>query len=297
MYAKTIAGLPAIVMLGLLLTGCNPIPVVTYYKIETGANALEHKVSDTYYLAHSQVLIDRTSRQDDKSKKITEEYSIASKPVAFTDYKVGVRPHSSMFVNTKVNIVKIDNSDLVASVGIETTDNVATFISQLGGVITKVVSLAPGVTKPTECIPDENFPLKLVVMPNDLKGSGSTTLSFDGAGAQGAGGCINLTIQAAPKDAVESFPFQQATSDYYYAACRDATITLRQGTKTLSKDIRISDPNRWQFVQLPYKGSITTHSQCGVSVKTEGTSPLNALGIADAIAAQLKAIRDSLDGK
>lgn len=289
----------AIIASLMYLTGCNAIPTLQYSKID-GTNSAKG-ITDSYYLAQSQITLDKVVQENEKTKKKTESYSVTSKPIAYDAYKIGVRPDNSLRVTTKINIVKLDNTDLVSSIGVETADNTVNLISQIGGAIVKlaaVVAAAP--PQPgAPCIGDDDFPVQLVLDSGklgQLKGE-AVTLQLDKTGATKENGCIKVQVAAISKDAISSadLPFNQETSNYYYAACRDATVSFQQGTKDVSKTVRIADPNYVQFVQLPYQGTVTMHSACGVSVKTEGTSPQNAMSIVDALATQGKAIKDALE--
>jgi hypothetical protein len=280
----------------LLLAGCNTVPAVQYTKIEKPEDA--KKVADSFYLAQSEITIDKTAETKDSTKK-TEEFLIVSRPLAYPAYKIGVRPDDSWRVTTKVSIVKIENTDLVASVGVETTDNTATVIGQIGGALVKVIGLVAALAPlPGECIKADGFPVKLALSAADLAGAtGAKTFNFPAAGgAPAAGGCISVAVGELPKDAMPAgeLPYDKTTSNYYYSACRDAVVEFTT-PKKLSKKLRIADPNYVQFVQLPYKGSVTAHSECGVSVKTEATSPSSATQIIDALATQGKAIKDAID--
>ncbi len=283
-----------------LLAGCGAVPVVQYTKVDDTHTDVPSKVTDMYYLAQSQITIDKTKKEDPKTKLTTEEYSIVSKPVPYTAYKVGIIPENSIRVTTKVNITKIENTDLVSAIGIETTDNTVALVNQIGGVAVKVIglfgALAPALgDKP--CIPDDQFPVTLMLNSTKLA-QNAITLKFNARGMEVEDGCISVEIGSRPVDAISSEPlFGKPTSNYFYSSCRDATISYEQAPggvkKRVSKAIRIADPNVVQQVQFPYKGSVTMHSSCGVSVKTDAASPQNTISVIDALAAQLKAIVDA----
>ena len=50
------------------------------------------------------LIIDKTTKENEKTKKVTEEFSIVSKPAPFTDYKVGIKPGSSLGWPFAVNV-------------------------------------------------------------------------------------------------------------------------------------------------------------------------------------------------
>ncbi len=289
-----------IAVTALLLSACNVVPIVQYNKIEKAEDA--RGVADSFYLAQSQVTIDKVSETEENAKsKKTEEYTIASRPVAHEAYKIGVRPDDSLWRTTKINIVKMENTDLVSSVGVETTDNTASLISSVGGAITKVIGLI-GVSAPPPglrpCIQADGYPIQFTVTAANLTAAAKTRkINFNPDGKLDASGCISLELGDLPKDAIPAaeLPFKTPTSNYYYSACRDAVVSFKN-EKTVTKKLRIADPNYVQSVEMPYKGSVSMHSECGVSVKTEANSPQNtAIGIIDALATQGKAIKDAID--
>jgi len=283
------------------LSACNAVPVVHYNKIEKAEDA--KGTADSFYLAQSRITIDKASETEEKAKNTkTGEYTITSRPVAYSAYKVGIRPESSLRVTTKVNIVKLDNTDLVSSVGVETTDNTTSLINSIGGALTKVVGLigvlapAPG---PRPCIGTDGYPVQLTIDAATLAAAAATKSSklvFAADGSTNVNGCITIELGEIPKDSMPAaaFPFNTPTSNFYYSACRDVVLSFRN-EKLVRKNLRIADPNYVQSVEMPFKGSVTMHSECGVSVKTEASSQNNAIGVVDALAAQGKAIKDAID--
>lgn len=287
----------------LILTGCNAVPVVRYSKIDAGHPP--NDVTDSFYRAQSRISLNKTVVESEKTKKKTEQYTIASAPVAYEDdYKIGIRPDNSLRVTTKINITKIENTDLVATVGVETTDNTVSLINQVGGVLVKAATLfattTPAAGIPAKevrkiCVEDDEFPIQILIDANELMAGIEKTIPVVNRP------CIELKVAAKPKDAVktsETQMFAGPTSNYFYSACREATVTYfldEKKVKRFSKIVRIADPTHLQAVQLPYKGSVTMHSECGVSVKTESTSPQNSIAIIDAVAGQLKAFKDAVD--
>jgi hypothetical protein len=61
------------------------------------------------------------------------------------------------------------------------------------------------------------------------------------------------------------------------------------------KGLRVADPRFVQRVQFPTKGSITAHSECGVSVASEAASGDSGAAIVAALSTEAKAIKDALD--
>jgi hypothetical protein len=286
----------------LILAGCTAVPVVEYSEIKVGPPP--EGVTDTFYRAQSRITLNKTETESEKTKKKTTQFSITSAPVAYdADYKIGVKPKDSLTVTTKINVTKIENTDLVRTIGVETTDNTVNFINQVGGVLVKAVTLfakappsgAKPAPEPEVCIADDEFPIHIQIDSAELASGAGAKLPVPGRP------CLEVIVGPAPKDAVktvESDMFKKPTSNFFYSACREATVTYyldKDRKKKFAKIVRIADPTHLQAVQFPYKGSVTMHSECGVSVTTESTSPQNSIAIIDAVAGQLKAFKDAID--
>lgn len=283
-----------------MLSGCNALPTVAYTKIElpkegnTGANM--QSVTDSFFLPASEIVIDRVVETKDKVEKVT--FTVSSRPIESREYKVGVRPDDNWGVKTKINITKRENTDLVASIGVDTVDERKKLVEATGAAVVKTISLAaalapePGKGPPLPCIADSEFPVVIVLTKQAL--SSASSLTFGPDGQQSQTGCISVTLEPLPPDRLTQIPWDTATHNYYYSACRDAVIRVNSpSSQNFAKTVRVADPNAVQFVQLPYKGSVTAHSQCGVSVKTEAVaSDVSTVEVIDAVA---KATKDALD--
>jgi hypothetical protein len=250
-------------------------------------------MADSFFLQRSTIVIDvvsdTTAKNKDNKDVIVSDVSIVSKPAEYRDLKLAIKPSNNWQSNTTVTVNKIDNKELVASIGVEVTDTTVKTINAVGGAIVKVISLAGGLGL-LEVHEDCTLPITYDV-PKDLP-------TAEGGQVEGPK-CFTLSVGKLPPDAMPAaqIPVDSDTHYYYYAACRDATVTLKLpnqvGNKT--KTVRIADPRYVQLVQYPPKGTITSHTECGVSIKTEATTPTSAADIVDALATQGKAIKDAID--
>jgi hypothetical protein len=177
---------------------------------------------------------------------------------------------------------------------VETTDNTAKAIDQIGGVLAKVVSTAATIASVQPCDVTGPYPMTLQIPADRLKEEESK-LFYDRTGTllapEAKSGCITVTIAKRPVDAVPATDRlnNTSTSNFYYAACRDATVSFHTPAESVTGKVRIADPNKVQPVQLPYKGSVKMHSSCGASVTTEATAPSNGVDIIEAL---VKAFED-----
>jgi len=271
------------------LCGCTVIPTVQYRTIRT-ADDMEG-MTDSYYQAQSRIEI---SASPASAPSATQDISITSQPVASFSNKVGIRAVTNWRSSTVVNIEKITNTDLVKSIGVEVTDTTAKNITAYGGAITKIVGLVAGDANP-QPVPTCISPGRLVTITfPDNATAGNKVFK----GSDGVTECIVARVSDVPVDAIPVARMPQNTDshNFYYSACREVEIIVDpNGKQRTSKKLRIADPSFLQYVQFPPKGSITTHSECGISVKTEAAAPDNGAAIVDALATQAKAIKDAIE--
>jgi hypothetical protein len=278
----------------ILLSGCATRPSITYKQILKDTSVNDVDVSDTYYLNASLI---RISPIESTSKTSVPDYSVVATPVEYQAFKVAVIPSNNIFKTTKLNITKADNSDRYAVGGTETTDNIKSLISSIGGVVAKgIAAAAPSAGTTYSCALDIKKQYTIDITPyltEDAVINQKILLIPEDSKTQ----CITINVDPRPIDSrpMEDYPWGKKTSSYYYSACRNATIKITQPDKQeVTKSIRIADPNFFQSVQYPFKGSITMHSQCGVSVKTDQmANPLGGLDILDELLKQVKAISDA----
>ncbi len=275
--------------------GCASTPSVVYKKIDRvadGSAAAPVGVTDMYYLNASAITIAPVARDALKKEPLT--YAISSDPIESTDFKVGIIPKNSVFSTTKINITKAENSDRVAASGVETTDNLQALISTIGGIAAKTVPMvAAGRAGDCKSPYVLTKPLRIDLTGNLDEEAIVYRLNPDDSSTS----CITVKVGPLPPEAikVEAYPWGVETSNYYYSACRnaDVTVTYPDGRST-SKSLRVADPRYVQYVQYPYKGSITMHSQCGVSVKTESVAnPLAGLNAFAEFIKQVDAVKNA----
>jgi hypothetical protein len=282
------------------LAGCAALPEIQYVNISKPADATG--VIDSFYLAQSEITIDGTAAaKAGESPTLT----VTSKPVEYTNFKIGIVPSKSIHTTTTISITKRDNTDLVSTIGVQTTDNTLTIIQDVGAIAVKAFALAPAFapaarapsaeapTRQTACIADiANLPITIDIPASKLKETAAISQHFDTKGTPNANGCIAVALGTLPPDAipVESIPYGVSTSNYYYAACRDATLTIDKAKYV----VRIADPYYVEFVQLPFKGQVKMHTQCGISVTTDqSASDVTGTQIVNALLVQAQAIKDA----
>ncbi|MBB3119263.1 hypothetical protein [Pseudoduganella violacea] len=284
-----------------ILAGCAAKPELVYHKIDSGTPAAyKENIADSYYRNASVVSVS-VQEPKDPQKPGPLTYVIASTPTEARDFKIGIEPVNNLLNTTKITITKPENSERYASGGSETKDNLKDTITAVGGLVAKAVAMAAPSSQPQAAGADSCSAKLGEVATVDLsaalmkKASQSFTARFDKADPASA--CIKVELQGVPLDAipVDDYPWGKKTSAYFYSACRSATITVSYPDKSrqpLVKIVRVADPGFLQYVHYPFKGVITMHSECGVSVKTDGTAdPLAGVAAMTELLKQAEAIK------
>jgi len=287
----------ALVLATALLCACSLTPTVQYRELN-GPDDM-NGMTDAFYLQRSVLMISLASTDTKNAAGAhikLEEISITSSPREYRDVKYGIRAIKHWWSSTVVSLDKVANTELISSASVEVTDTVAKTINEFGSATSKLITLATlkaPAEPPPQCIaPDATLTVDL----SEKFTSNTERVTLDGstAGSQ----CVTLELQKRPVDSIERklLPTNVDTHNYYYAACRDAKVTIRQhADQEITKMVRVADPRYLQFVQFPPKGAVSAHSACGISVKTEKTVDVSPSSVADALATQAKAIKDALD--
>lgn len=290
-----------------VLGGCTVIPSVQYAAV---AKADDMKgMTDAFYRQRNEIEISaaqppKSSATDDKAKgndgNGDAAITITSTPKEYVEGgKLGIKAITDWRSSTVVTLNKVENTEIIKSIDVGVTDNTAKAIGDYGGAFVKVLALGAADVVPTAtpCIAPEK-PVKISLDPVSQDANPAAILpSRKFKGSDGATECVTITLGQLPPDVTpaKNIPFNANTSNYYYSACRDATVEFFQGKKKIVKTVRVAEPNFVQMVQFPPKGTITSHSECGISVKTDAAATDNGAAVINALATQAKAIKDALE--
>lgn len=296
--------IPALACASLLVAGCTALPTVKYKQIRSPADM--QGVSDTYFLQRSQIGIALTESaekgKEGKPDTTTISVTVTSTPAEHVEFKLGFTPVRNWRSKTGVNLVKHENTDLPKTVGVEVSNEVVKTITEVGTTIVKVIAGVAAVAGaaeggPKPCIDSRKQPLLVEPSSDGLGDKGGRQIVEGNAGDKAAG-CIAIRYDPLPPDAIPiaSMPVSEDVNAFYYAACRRATVTVTHRGEAYVGSIRISDPRYLQAAQMPPKGSLTMHSQCGVSVTSEkAANETTASAIVEALSTQAKAIKDAIE--
>ncbi|WP_278391711.1 hypothetical protein [Sphingobium yanoikuyae] len=269
-----------------LSAGCATTSKVEYRVITSPADM--KGMTDAFYMRRSVLELSASNVPAGKTD-VETTIAIQALPREAQSLRIGVAAHRGFLSTTKINITKVENTDLVKSIGVETTDETVNRINQIGGVAVKLIQSAAmlGLGNISCLSPADG---KQIFELNPTNGSETFKTV--------RGNCITVTYGPLPKEVirVQDLPKNTATSLYYYSACRDADVVIQQTDDVVRREkIRVSDPAYLQYVEFPLKGKIEHHSQCGVSVTTEAYTATNPADIVGALTAQGKAIKDALE--
>lgn len=279
------------------------MPTVEYRIVRTPQDM--RGMADAYFLQRSklEVSINETTEaaKDGKPASIVPTMTFRSIPAEDPGRKVAVNPVKNWRARTMLSLTKFENTDLVSSAGVEVTNEVINSINEVGAIVVKAAPLlallgaAEETVKP--CLDPKGKVVTVLPAFKDPNGK-AESLIIQGNASKPEKDCITVEVGAVPPDAIlfESLTVNERTDVLYYAACRQVSISVIHRGEVLKAAGRISDPRFVQAVRLPAKGTLTMHSQCGVSIKSEKASnETTASAILEALAAQAKAIKDVVE--
>lgn len=197
-----------------------------------------------------------------------------------SSHKYLVNPVTNFFSSTQVNITKIPNTDIPSSVSGQFTDNTATRIDEIGGLVTAAVTFLPLLMAQND--EEKNCQLHPQGLQPFTLNLDSEVKNLSPVNGQACWKYLVLFDSATPSAGAVSWNrFEQdlGTSVSYFPvpACRDTTIILdgyvaSTVPKTPSSHVRVSihtkiaDPQYLRLSPLPSKGEITMHPICGADV-------------------------------
>jgi hypothetical protein len=300
MEFKVYVGLFGLLCAG--LSGCASVAKIAYKPLTSPENVTPD-VFDSYLLQTNKIVI-AAEKSEAKPAAVVAgrpkviaapapapKISISSIPTEASGRKIGIILKDDFWSKTKLNLAKIDNTDLLKEAGIEVTNNSVTLINQAGDLIKAVIPLAAAFDAGASQFDVSKTPIEIDTWR--LLKDTPNRLSFVAPMGDYPG--VKLVFGAIPSDArdYKEVDWSSKTSQLFYAACRDAILTVKLPGNDQSFTVKIADPNFIQRVALPFKGKVTMHSQCGASVQSDTMrDDTSALTIATALATQGKAIAD-----
>ncbi len=271
-----------------IFTACTVVPQAQYKQITKPEDMAG--MSDSFYLQASSISVTASSETQKavgpQANEPADKVSIVSKPIEYKGFRMGIQPVDTWRSTTTINITKMDNLDLFSSADIQITDNTVKVITEAGGALVAISKLAAGLANASQCTTPISYDLDYSGAPNPM----SEVLSDPN-------NCVKVTLGPVPPDAIPAPKLpKDTTRNFYYSACRDATVEVNFGKKigTAKAIVKVSDPRYLQFVRMPLKGSISAHGSCGISVKSENAVTDSDAAIVNALATETKALLDAV---
>jgi hypothetical protein len=274
-----------------LACACAVAPTVKYSLIPASSpRPLNENEFDAYFLQGSKI---RIAAQTDKQKPT---YDVSSIPTEATANKITVQYDDPFWSTTSVTITKVANRDVVSEIGSQVTDHRVAYINAGLGIVKTVITIvAAGPAGPNDIVP-KDLPIEIDLTKALSKGDARGEMSVTTGDSR-----VTIDLGPIPPDAVEfssmTFPF--SSHAFFYSACRTAQVQARvvDGTTvtTIDTTVKVADPNYLQRVNLPSKGKITMHTECGASVATDSNTGVSSdADLLQAISTQAQAISDAV---
>lgn len=290
------------------IVGCTN-PRIRYESISPTSEDIEGK--NKFRLSRSLILIESrpvdSKKPQDGSKLVAQSVPTDSIYSADSLQEFTLQEVADFFSETKLDVAKIDNTDLISEIGVEVFDKLKDNLEKAGAVVGTALKFGLAAAAADE-------PIRSVI---DVKDYTSTLKSDSKQIWQdlplNTGWVYKLDLQPSPKPAgaIETKKFfssvkGKSVAVFPMSACFDATLYLYKGAKqgpgTSTEwdsvrpfQMKIADPDYVQTLALPSKGKIKMHSSCGASITSEkeGTNPVYA--ILESAIKQAEAIKKAID--
>ncbi|MBO8136512.1 hypothetical protein [Dickeya fangzhongdai] len=291
----------------MVLSGCAVKPEVSYQIIQgdkpAGEKLLDKKISDSFYLASSSVIFEPEYEKKSNGENGALKYKVTVLNHDYKKFKVGISPKESLFTKTNISMSKIENTDRVKDIGVDTEDNREKAVKEFGALaiaVTKFIPIPLSSTNNNKTVQTKIVETKTVDIDDKILNENGKSIDLsDGYSAEIALGSVPVDAISADW-VVPSLPenLDKIKHHFIYASCRDGVIKVKKaGAVEETVYVRVNDPRYLQAVALPVKGKVTTHSQCGVSVVTEKNSQSTDTAVLTALLNEMKEVKDAVAKK
>ncbi|MGK8436820.1 hypothetical protein ACRS3X_05595 [Ectopseudomonas hydrolytica] len=286
-----------------ILAGCSAQPKAMYQtppqhgdKLADGTDYQgDWEGRPKFSLAKSQLVFD----YKDKEKKLTQMVSVPAEaqPEADARTRFILIQDDPWGVDTHLKVTKIDNTDLVSSIGTEVEDKRVKYIETAGAVVVGLLgSMALDGTTPDLPLSIDSY--KLLRDANISRKGGEV---FGRAVSPDNQTKIEFKVLfgSVKDDALDNLVYaneaaSEAQKTFIYSACRNATVSIANGPLAGQQfSATIADPRYVQTVKYPEKGSIDFHSACGANTTRNSSGASSTMDIVNAVVAQSKSVREA----
>lgn len=246
-----------------------------------------------------------------------DDVVISSVPVPYGDQKYGLSGTgfwSNWGVTTAVNASFRGDTTLLQQITVNVTDQRQQAIQALGGIVGTVGGLLSLQATPTKV----TLPTGISVtnLLNSLPAGCTSADKSRPASRNDAITCADLTlagsadftadisISKVPDDALPASALDHTfrSSNFYYAACRNLTITLKPAAHVMNRlpvsaSVSVADPLFVETLRFPEKGSITVAPSCGANSISQDANLPTAIDYLNTLATQARAVKQALSGE
>ena len=207
-----------------------------------------------------------------------------------------LRQDDAFGVDTHLSVTKIDNTDLLSSIGTEVEDKRVKYVEALG-------SLATGVIGTMALMEGSELPISIdsykILKNSEVARNDGTVYAIvtspDGTQT------IHLQAKFGPikDDAIDNLVFankahEHAQETIFHSACRSVTVLFDDGPLAGQQfSATVADPRYVETVKLPKKGSVVFHTACGANTASSPSGTSSTLDVVNAVIAQSKTVREA----
>ncbi|VVO63665.1 hypothetical protein PS925_01362 [Pseudomonas fluorescens] len=286
-----------------ILAGCSAQPKAFYQtppmhgeKLMDGTNYEgDWDGLPKFTLAKSQLVVDFK----DKEKKTTPEMiSVPTEAQLESDSRTRfmLRQDDAFGIDTHLKVTKIDNTDLLSSVGTEVEDKRVKYIEAAG---TLAVSLIGALALNA----DSELPISIdsyqVLRDGEIKRKADTAYAKITSPDQSKTIHFQANFGPVKDDAIDNLVFakranEKAQETIFHSACRNVTVLFNDGPLAGEQfSATVADPRYIQTIRFPEKGSVNFHSACGANTTSLSSGTSSTLDIVNAVIAQSKSVREA----
>lgn len=285
-----------------ILAGCSAQPKALYQSPpDNGSTNGNQKYEGDweglpkFTLAKSQLVFD----YGDKEKKANPQMvSVPAEAEAHPDTptRFAIRQDDPWGVDTHLKVTKLDNTDLLASIGTEVEDKRVKYIETAGAVAVGLLGAAAlaGSDKELPLSIDSYQLLRAANVKRDEGVAYGIVTAPDKTSVK-----FTAAIGPVKPDALDTSTYsakanETAQETIIHSACRSITVTFSDGPLGGQQfSATIADPRFVQTVKYPEKGSIEFHTACGANTTSSASGASSSLDILNALIAQSKTVREA----
>jgi len=283
-----------------VLSGCAADPSVRYQAAASFEDVLttQSKLIDTYYPQRNELTI-AFKAVDAAGKPVAEPLVVVNRRTEDTSKRMLLLRGDPLWTRTTVNLLKVENTDLIKSAGVEVADRRAELITNVASIAKVLIPIAFGAASGTTTEACGGVDPSMKTCTWTLPANAGKGAGHQPVGAKMTIAWDPVPVTAAPADdARVKALLSKPSHGMFYPACRSVAIyyvpagaraaaakdpavkALLDADSSLQPAFvwrgKVADPQYLEYVAFPRKGSIEFHTQCGVSVKTEKDPTLSS---------------------